>query len=465
MSSAVSARVTNETLTAEAPGVRNQKPGEYEATRAAVIAGMNDKNSPMAQTIQTEMNLRQMQMKIEQEAMAATQNLTGIMEHLSEQVGWLTAAVIGASALGMFKGGGPGAPGGGGGRFGNLAGKLAGGAGVLGAVYSAGSTYASTGSVGAAASATAGSVAGGLAGGALGSFLGPVGTFVGSTAGSMAGGWAGQKLHGMFSGGSGAATGGSGGDMKQIAEAYLGRQMTPDEYNYLVRATYAEAGPKSDQELALIMGSILNRARDSNSSIISVLTARNQFQSVTGTANNPGPSSNFKNGPSAERLKKMEGAVSQYLMKVSHSQKNFTAADSAAYGAGTNIGYRNTMLAQGGQTVGGSVFNAGFSGSVATANTSSGSGSPAPVTASSGLWGQSNTAKSQSSSTPSPPTQTASVDTSATAAAAPPPSSTPAADASTKLLVDLNNKMAMLVDLTTKSLRAQQGIQSAVRAG
>ena len=41
---------------------------------------------------------------------------------------------------------------------------------------------------------------------------------------------------------------------------------------------------------------------------------------------------------------------------VDKNLKNFTAASSAAYGPGTNIGYRDEMLRNGGQTVGGTVF-------------------------------------------------------------------------------------------------------------
>jgi hypothetical protein len=44
------------------------------------------------------------------------------------------------------------------------------------------------------------------------------------------------------------------------------------------------------------------------------------------------------------------------LDRVVKTQKDFTAASAAAYGAGTNIGYRDTMLKTGGQVVGGSVF-------------------------------------------------------------------------------------------------------------
>lgn len=150
------------------------------------------------------------------------------------------------------------------------------------------------------------------------------------------------------------------GKARENAESYLGRKMSDQEYDYLVRATHAEAaaGKNADpREQAMIMASILNRARDmGENGVIKALTAKNQFQSVTGTANAPGPSPNFTQGPGTERQQSIENS-SQLLQSVPQSQKNFTAASSAAYGPGTNIGYRNDMLSNGGTIVGGSVFN------------------------------------------------------------------------------------------------------------
>ena len=50
------------------------------------------------------------------------------------------------------------------------------------------------------------------------------------------------------------------------------------------------------------------------------------------------------------------------LAGISKEQKNFTAASAAAYGAGTNIGYRDKMLAAGGTVIGGTVFQTGGTG-------------------------------------------------------------------------------------------------------
>jgi len=147
------------------------------------------------------------------------------------------------------------------------------------------------------------------------------------------------------------------GNSREVAEKYLGRKMSDDEYHQLKAATVAESGgnPKED---AMVMASILNRARGSKEGgVIDALHAPNQFQSVTGTsADGHRSSSNFTN-PNPKRLSQVEENASDYLDNISHDQKNFTANSSKAYGPGTNIGYRDNMLASGGQVVGGSVFN------------------------------------------------------------------------------------------------------------
>jgi LAS superfamily LD-carboxypeptidase LdcB len=154
---------------------------------------------------------------------------------------------------------------------------------------------------------------------------------------------------------------GNGQGGRAAAESYLGRKMSDEEYDYLIRATHAEssAGRNADpKEQAMIMASILNRARDKGENgVIEALTAKNQFQSVTGTsANNNAPSENFTQGPDTGRKNSIESSASM-LNGISQDQKDFTAASSGAYGAGTNIGYRDNMIASGGTQIGGSVFN------------------------------------------------------------------------------------------------------------
>jgi hypothetical protein len=146
------------------------------------------------------------------------------------------------------------------------------------------------------------------------------------------------------------------------AEQYLGKKISDKEFEDLIKATHAEAaGGKqaNQQEQAMIMASILNRARTDPKGIEGALYAKNQFQSVTGTAANGNqPSQQFLTGPQGDRLKSIEGAAT-LLAGISKDQKNFTAADSKAYGAGTNIGYRDQMLAKGGTVIGGTVFQTG----------------------------------------------------------------------------------------------------------
>lgn len=148
-------------------------------------------------------------------------------------------------------------------------------------------------------------------------------------------------------------------EAREKAESYLGKKISDSEFSSLLKATHAEAGggkQASQQEQAMIMASILNRARDDKGGIMGALTAKNQFQAVTGTAANQNqPSQQYLQGPSGERLASIEGA-SALLANISTKQRDFTAASSAAYGAGTDISYRDKMLAGGGQVIGGSVF-------------------------------------------------------------------------------------------------------------
>jgi hypothetical protein len=152
------------------------------------------------------------------------------------------------------------------------------------------------------------------------------------------------------------------GQARKNAENYLGRPMSDEEYNYLIRATHAEAsaGKGADpREQALIMASILNRAKEmGENGVIKALQAKNQFQSVTGTKFEPGPSKNFSQGPGQDRQQSIETS-SQLLEAIPHSQKNFTAASDAAYGPGTDKSYRDNMIKNGGVQYGGSIFNTG----------------------------------------------------------------------------------------------------------
>ena len=169
-----------------------------------------------------------------------------------------------------------------------------------------------------------------------------------------------------------------GTDARSQVEQYLGQKFNDRDYSDLLKATHAEAAAGkqgNQQEQAMIMASILNRARTNPGGIHGALYAEGQFQSVTGTAaNSYQPSQAFLTGPQGERLKSIEGAAAM-LAGISKEQKNFTAANAAAYGPGTNIGYRNKMLAAGGTVIGGTVFQTGSTGPISSPATTT-TGSP-----------------------------------------------------------------------------------------
>jgi len=185
------------------------------------------------------------------------------------------------------------------------------------------------------------------------------GNVAGAIAGIAVGTAAGVGAASLMGGGGGELTNYSGSEQqaKASADKYAGRTLSSNEWSELVKATHAEAGQKSQTEAAMVMASIINRSREKGKSIEQVLREPNQFQAVTGTSVNPGPSPAFRQGPSEKRAEQIYGAAANILEKVSKQQKDFTAASSAAYGAGTNVGYRDKMLAAGGSVVGASVFN------------------------------------------------------------------------------------------------------------
>ena len=143
---------------------------------------------------------------------------------------------------------------------------------------------------------------------------------------------------------------------KQAAEAYLGRKMSGEEWNFLVRATAAESTNNATEQ-AYIMAVILNRVRNGRwgKDIISVLTAQNQFQAVTGTSADPGPSELFDN-PSG-KLKSIFTSAINTLNKVPRNFLYFTAKDEAAYKAGTDPTFRKQLSnKKGSVTIGGTIF-------------------------------------------------------------------------------------------------------------
>jgi hypothetical protein len=142
------------------------------------------------------------------------------------------------------------------------------------------------------------------------------------------------------------------------AEDYLGRPLSDEEWDNLVAATVAEAMPNSPQEQAYVMAVILNRVRSSAypDDVISVLNQRNQFQAVTGTRNDPGPSNNFVN-PARSQVASSIAGVNDYLTDAPRDWLNFTSNITEAYGEGTDITFRDRVRnSPGAQIVGGTVF-------------------------------------------------------------------------------------------------------------
>lgn len=145
---------------------------------------------------------------------------------------------------------------------------------------------------------------------------------------------------------------------RKSAEDYIGRPLSDSEWDWLVRATSAESA-YSAKSYAMVMASILNRARDyGKNGVIGALKAFNQFQAVTGTkANGHKPSGNFVRGPNARQLHGICAGAIQYLPKVSHNQRDFSASNPDAYGPGTDISWLRKLQKQGGQEIAGSHFN------------------------------------------------------------------------------------------------------------
>lgn len=148
------------------------------------------------------------------------------------------------------------------------------------------------------------------------------------------------------------------GKAKQVADTYLGRAMTPQEWDHLLRATYAESG-HSEKEDAHIMATILNRARQGGfggKNISRVLTSPQQFQSVTGTAVDHSIASTFTQGPPKQSLTIILNGVVNHLLKVPKDIGYFTSNKEAAYKAGTNKDFLKKMKQSGGNVIGQSVF-------------------------------------------------------------------------------------------------------------
>lgn len=177
-------------------------------------------------------------------------------------------------------------------------------------------------------------------------------------------------------------------EAKAKAEAYIGRPISEAEWGSLVRATFAEA-TSNPAERAGVMSVMLNRVKSSKfpNTIDGVLNQPNQFQAVTGTSVEPGPSEGYTANRSDAQLGVMADALNTYLPEYSNrGWIFFTSNIDAAYKAGTNKGFKNTVTnLPDSEVIGGTVFGGGSSGSSGSAATDAGSSvnpdtgpSPAP---------------------------------------------------------------------------------------
>lgn len=126
---------------------------------------------------------------------------------------------------------------------------------------------------------------------------------------------------------------------KETVEAFLGSSIDDREMDMLIRAVSAEA-TTNPAERAGVAAVILNRVRSDKfpNTIEGVLTQRNQFQGVTGVPGERIPSSLYSEMSTA-RGQSIEAALNDNLSSASTEWLNFTAADPAAYGPGTNIAF------------------------------------------------------------------------------------------------------------------------------
>jgi hypothetical protein len=124
---------------------------------------------------------------------------------------------------------------------------------------------------------------------------------------------------------------------KPAAEAYLGRTIPDEDWSNLVAVTYAEAG-SDPQEQAWIMGTILNRCRQSGARVIEIINQPNQFVSVTGDkaagANVAVVLGKFSLGPSPEVEANINSAVVNFISTVPTNNYYFNAVSEDAPHAG-----------------------------------------------------------------------------------------------------------------------------------
>lgn len=135
----------------------------------------------------------------------------------------------------------------------------------------------------------------------------------------------------------------SGTDARKIAENYLGRNMSDEEWSNFIAAIFSEAGRNQTEE-AYVAAAILNRVRTKFTpvgagntrfkfdTVTDILSQKFQFEAVTGSSiNGFRASSNYLNGPTRNIEISIYGAIKNILPNVDKRIINFTSNNDCLY--------------------------------------------------------------------------------------------------------------------------------------
>lgn len=159
-------------------------------------------------------------------------------------------------------------------------------------------------------------------------------------------------------------------DTKDAIIEFLGEDfnISPNDYNYLIRTVAAEASPRNQKERAAVAGVILNRVRSPRykaNTIVGVVTQVStsrgryipQFSGVGGTYVNKGPTQQFT-GMKGSTGDAISSAIKSNLSSVNKTWLNFSAVSDKAYlkKGEQNIAFREAIRSSGGEIIGETIF-------------------------------------------------------------------------------------------------------------
>jgi peptidoglycan hydrolase-like protein with peptidoglycan-binding domain len=141
-------------------------------------------------------------------------------------------------------------------------------------------------------------------------------------------------------------------EARTVADTYLGRKLTDEEWTALIKVTGAEENTLDG--CGHVMAAILNRTRSGRygNTVVGVVTAKRQFQPVSGVSGND----NHLASLPIRNLKLITRAATQVLPDVDHGIVNFTSNIDAAYQGRDSIRYKYALLNKGGKIHGNSIF-------------------------------------------------------------------------------------------------------------